>query len=591
MAAETAARSYRPVRELPLEVARKIAAGEVIDRPAAVIRELIDNSIDAGSTKITVEIMGGGIERIRITDNGCGMTAADLAICTHAHTTSKIMSEDDLLSLATLGFRGEALSSIHAVSRLEITTTRDGREAWKLEFGQVVPSRLSVGTIVSIEGLFENFPARRQFLKRASAETALCKQIFTEKALAWPDIEFRFSVDGKQGDILPRVATFRERCLAALSPRENQSFFYEIAGAGSGFTFSAILGSPDVVRADRRQLMVFVNGRRIMDYSLLQAMEYGAEGHFPNGGHPFGFLFVTIDPSLVDFNIHPAKREARFRDQSSLHHAVSSTIRDFFKRYTIAEMKRSDNFVNERAGGEKKENSMPEFYFQADRDNAQISANDRKLTTYHAGYRQIPERVELGQPSIASPNTRYSDIPQSFRFLGQVLGTFLAVEKDNLFYMIDQHAAHERILYDELVSRSKERQELLVPYRIETESEAENTHLSRIKDTLAEAGFSLMDEGDGMWQITAVPTRWNGTKKDIADELLDTTKNPASLVSHLYAAAACRSACKDGDVLDSLTARNLVEKAFSLDEPVCPHGRPIWIILSREELFNRIRRT
>ena len=225
------ARFYRPVHELPLEVARKIAAGEVIDRPAAVIRELIDNAIDAGSTKITVEIAGGGIESIRITDNGCGMTAEDLAICTHTHTTSKISSEDDLLSLATLGFRGEALSSIHAVSRLEITTTRDGREAWKLEFGHVVPSRLSVGTIVSIEGLFENFPARRQFLKRASAETALCKQIFTEKALAWPEIEFRFSVDGKQGEILPRVSTLRERCLAALSPRESESFFLRDNGS------------------------------------------------------------------------------------------------------------------------------------------------------------------------------------------------------------------------------------------------------------------------------------------------------------------------------------------------------------------------
>jgi len=600
MAAESSASIasfYKPVRVLPLEVARKIAAGEVIDRPAAVIRELIDNSIDAGSTKITVEIEGGGIERIRITDNGCGMTAEDLAICTNTHTTSKIASEDDLLSLTTLGFRGEALSSIHAVSRLEITTTRDGREAWKLEAGHIVPSRLSVGTIVSIEGLFENFPARRQFLKRPSAETTLCKQIFTEKALAWPEIEFRFSVDGKQGDILPRVSTLRERCLACLAPRESESFFYGIAGDGSGFTFSAILGSPDVVRADRRQLMVFVNGRRIMDYSLLQAMEYGAEGHFPNGGHPFGFLFVTIDPSLVDFNIHPAKREARFRDQSALHHAVSSTIRDFYRRYTIAEMKRDSRFFNGASDGDRSDNNRIDNS-RADLDLFENGRPSNSMSESKSpGFHFLPTGTpDTRYTSAASQDVRYtdiphSDIPQSFRFLGQVLGTFLAVEKGNLFYLIDQHAAHERILYDELMSHSKEKQELLVPYRIETQSEAENAHLVRIREKLKDAGFILVDEGEGIWQITAVPVRWNGTRKDITEEILDMSKESEALVSHMYATAACRAACKDGDVLDSVTARNLVEKAFMLDEPVCPHGRPIWILMDRKELFNRIRRT
>lgn len=313
MASDEAARPFfRPVRALSDEVARKIAAGEVIDRPAAVIRELIDNSIDSGATRITVEIAGGGADSIRVTDNGHGMTAEDLAICTHAHTTSKIAREDDLLSLATLGFRGEALSSIQAVSRLEITTTRNGREAWKLEFGKVVPARLAEGTIVQIDGLFENFPARKQFLKRAQAESALCKQVFTEKALAWPEIEFRFSSDGAQKTILPPAPSLRERFIAALEPKEPETFFYELSGLGEGFSFSAVVGSPDVIRPDRRQLMVFVNGRRIMEYSLLQALEYGAEGHFPNGSHPAGSLFVTVNPELVDFNIHPANAKPAF---------------------------------------------------------------------------------------------------------------------------------------------------------------------------------------------------------------------------------------------------------------------------------------
>jgi len=582
--------SLRAVRALPAEVARKIAAGEVIDRPAAVVRELLDNAIDSGATKITVEISGGGVDGIRVTDNGSGMTAEDLALCTQTHTTSKISAEDDLLSLATLGFRGEALSSIQAVSSLEITTTRNGHDAWKLEFGKVIPAVLAKGTIVKIDGLFSNFPARRQFMKRASAETALCRQVFTEKALAWPDIDFRFSSDGVQKILLPPAQTLRERCLAAFGPKEGENFFYEIAGSGEGFGFQAVLGSPEVVRADRRELMVFVNGRRIMEYSLLQAIEYGAEGHFPNGGHPFGCLFVSIDPALVDFNIHPAKREARFRDPSSLHHAVSSVIRDFFRRYATADLKR-EAFADipDHTYGR----TVPGNLYVMDSLPPQQAQQHSPAAEY--------ARMAAGSPPPANPLPETAAFreavynagvaPAILRFLGQVLGTFLAVEKNGILYLIDQHAAHERILYDELFARSSETQELLIPYRIETESASEDRHLENNRENLFRAGFSVENEGDGMWQVTAVPARWTGTQKNLSEELRDLSVGPEALVSHLYATAACRAACKDGDVLDAATARNLVERAFALDEPVCPHGRPIWIMLDREELFRRIRRT
>lgn len=617
-----AAPTGRPVKKLPPEVARKIAAGEVIDRPAAVIRELLDNSIDAGATKISVEIDGGGIDRIRVTDNGCGMTADDLSICTQTHTTSKIAAEDDLLSLATLGFRGEALSSIQAVSRLEITTTRDGREAWKLELAHIKPDRLHVGTIVSIEDLFGNFPARRQFLKRASAETLLCRQIFTEKALAWPEIEFRFSVDGAQKLMLAPESTLRERTLAALSPKESETFFHEIHGSGEGFSFTAVLGSPDVVRVDRRDLMVFVNGRRIMEYSLLQAMEYGCEGHFPNGGHPFGLLFVTIDPSLVDFNIHPAKREARFRDIGVLHHAVSSTIRDFFRRYTIATLTRSEDAASgtrelfSADGGDASRGSYggstsgtrgyalerpSEPYAGGSGSSPRWNAEPR---TARAGGDYVPdlaraaestgmqtESASAAAPEIGSTQNGSANASTGFRYLGQVFNTFLAIEKNGLFYLMDQHAAHERILFDDLFSRSGERQELLVPYRIETSSDTEDAYLASANEAVAQAGFTLESEGDGIWQVTAVPTRWTGTQADLAEDLLDSAREPASLVSHLYATAACRAACKAGDVLDDDTARNLAVRAFALAEPVCPHGRPLWIVMDEAELFARIKRT
>ena len=616
----------RPIRELAPEVARKIAAGEVIDRPAAVVRELLDNAIDSRASRVSLEIVGGGIDSIRVIDNGSGMTAEDLAICAKTHTTSKISVEDDLLKLSTLGFRGEALSSIQAVSRLEITTTRDGRAAWKLDSGIVSPARLSVGTIVQVSALFANFPARRQFLKRPAAETALCRQTFTEKALAWPGIEFRYSVDGVQKAILPPAETLRERCLAALEPKESESFFYEIAGSGIGFSFTAVLGNPDVTRSDRRDLMVFVNGRRIMEYGLLQAMEYGAEGHFPNGTHPVGCLFVTIDPALVDFNIHPAKREARFRDPASLHHAVSSAVRDFYRRWTIATLARAaspegsgerelplyardaetpgekglgelgvgEQSVGEPCGSVYKEGSSPR--------------NEREIPPYapfrdrpfHAerAFRDAPSR--LGSypeadypPAKAAFEAAHKDDPRtgSFRYLGQVLGTFLAVERAGVLYLIDQHAAHERILFDEIRARRGKAQELLVPYRIETDSNEADRMLAARKDALTQAGFTIEDEGSGLWQVTAVPAAWVGTQKDLEADILDPAANPETLADHLWATAACRAACKDGDVLDSETARGIAERAFALPEPVCPHGRPVWVTVTREELFARIKRT
>jgi DNA mismatch repair protein MutL len=597
-----------PVRKLPPDVAAKIAAGEVIDRPAAVVRELIDNSIDAGATRIDVDIAGGGIDRIRVADNGRGMTAEDLSICAQTHTTSKISAEDDLLSLSTLGFRGEALSSIDAVSRLEITTTRDGREAWKLCLGKVKPDRLSEGTIVLIEDLFANFPARRQFMKRASAETLLCKQTVIEKALAWPGIEFRLSVDGDRKLTLPAGDRLIDRALAALSPKESDSLFHEVEGAGQGVTFTAVLGSPDVVRADRKQLMVFANGRRIMDYSLLQAIEYGCEGHFPNGAHPFGLLFISIDPSLVDFNIHPAKREARFRDPSALHHAVSSVIRDFYRRYAIASMKRDFFPQEERLFGDASNDSshdeplavantaLHDAPHVAPYATPKITTHDTQRVASHAATnytqdfnRQYQKPADPSRFAREAADAGTKTLP--FTYLGQVFTTFLAVERGGRFYLVDQHAAHERILFDEYISRSGEKQELLVPYRIETSSKADDAYLRSVQDAVNASGFTLEDEGEGIWQIVAVPVRWNGKRKDIADELLASTREPSELVRELYATSACRAACKAGDTLDPLTAQSLVERAFSLAEPVCPHGRPIWIVLDRDELFERIRRT
>lgn len=578
----------RPVRELSGAVARKIAAGEVIDRPAAVIRELLDNAIDAGASRIEVEIDSGGIERIRVRDNGCGMTRDDLELCTKTHTTSKISSEDDLLTLSTLGFRGEALSSIRAVSSLEIMTARDGH-SWKLDDRGISPDRLPEGTVMELRGLFANFPARRQFLRKPSSEAALCRQIFMEKALPWPEITFRYTSGTSQPFMLPAVESLRERVLSAFDPPEGESFFHALETEGEGFTATIVAGTTAVTRANRKNIMIFVNGRRIQEYGLVQALEYGAEGYFPNGTHPFAILFVTMDSSLVDFNIHPAKREARFRDLPALHHATSSLMRNFFRNNAIAGTVRTapeqhrELFPSERQDTNRlPDSSRPRFTRDSFARYDEVSGQNDTTAT-------------LAREALSGPgwntDTKNEPSASTFRYLGQVLGTFLVVETDSSLMLIDQHAAHERILFNAMKDSRTPVQELLVPYNIETSSREEDRILEQYGASLAQAGFVLEPAGSGCWQVTAVPSRWTGTAEDLKKDILETGREPGDLITHLLARAACRAACKDGDLLDPATARKLVEQTLALEEPVCPHGRPVWTKLTRKELFERVQRT
>lgn len=627
----TGSAAYKPVKALNPETARKIAAGEVIDRPAAVIRELLDNAIDAGSSKVQVEISGGGIERIRVTDNGCGMSREDLAICTDTHTTSKISTAEDLLSLHSLGFRGEALSSIKAVSNLEITSTRSGPAAWKLQLGKIFPARLNAGTVVQVENLFENFPARKQFLKWAAAETALCRTVFLDKALPHYTIEMRFITDGELRFLLPSTQSLRERCLAAFSFKEPETLFFEIEGNGEHFSFRIVLGSPDVVRSDKRAIMVFVNGRRITEFGLTQAIDYGGEGYFPNGGHPVAFLFLTVAPSRVDFNIHPAKKEARFQDYSAIHHAVSSAVGSFYRQHTVASLLKekydpdltrpldfqrgeSDGNLKQQSGIQSEYGNRQDGYGSAFRQIAATAA-----VPYSAGGHIIPppaamgtsfadeawesisyaaatDSVAQGTAPVASEPAPYMqnppDIPPAdFKLLGQVAGTFIAVEKNDALYLIDQHAAHERIIFEQLQHNIGGVQELLIPYRIITSSEEDDAFIRKHRELLCKAGFALTDEGAGVWQVTAVPARWTGTERDLIRDITGVRKNAGDILYQILASAACRAACKDHAILDPVTQQRIAAQAFELPEPLCPHGRPIWIVLTREELFKRVKRT
>ena len=591
-------REYKPVKLLSKETASKIAAGEVIERPASVVRELLDNSIDARASQIIVEIEEGGISTIRVSDDGCGMTREDLELCTHTHSTSKIEEAEDLLHLRSLGFRGEALSSVQAVSSLEITSTREGPAAWKLSLGKISPARLNKGTTVEVKNLFENFPARKKFLKRPQYEAAQCRQTFVEKALPHYNIEMRYIADGINKLILPAHSSLKERCLTAMSLKEPEELFYEINQEGDGFSFKAVLGSPAVVRSDKRNIYIFVNGRRINEYGLVQALCYASEGYFPNGGFPAAFVFLNVDPERVDFNIHPAKREAKFEDYKEIHHSLSSTISSFYKQKTVSDL--------------LKESYQPEYTRDFDFEKTEYEAADLNQSYNPAGtknYRQSntfdylqnstktywpssPIRQIETSAAFQEVSTTPQDLPKSdFKFLGQFCGTFIAVEKNNALYIIDQHAAHERILFEGLKKSLGPSQELLIPYRIETESEKDDEIIRLNLQELQKAGFNISEEKKGLWIIRAVPIRWQGTEKDLKEDLAGAGKDPSGLMHHILARSACRAACKDGDIIDPVSAYNIAVKTFALPEPLCPHGRPLYFIIDRTELFKRIKRT
>ncbi len=638
-----------PVRPLNPEVARKIAAGEVIDRPNAIIRELMDNAIDSGATEITVEICGGGIEKIRVIDNGCGMTKEDLEKCARPHATSKISTETDLMNLSTLGFRGEALASIASVARLSILSGGWKMRASITEDHILEPAAEIKGTIVQSEGLFENFPARRKFLKRPATESTMCKNTFIEKVIPRPDIAFRLIIDGETKIDLPAGQSIKERFISASSYNEDAALFYELSAKSSSkengiydWEFTVVTGEPGVNRPTKKDIYIYANGRRIQEYSLVQAVEYGGQGFFPNGTYPVAVVFVNVNPSKIDFNIHPAKKEARFYDIADLHHGLSSTLKRFFQSYTysnfiqdktcdndtpslfeskthtpevstVFSMPVSESTQNTRSDYSYKNTSLHEkAFFQENGSDNKNTGNDYqthikyKTPSYHgeayekifsAGdYKRVYNSTDsLSDIALAGDDdykqNEYKPETQNIRFIGACLGTFLLAEKNNCLYCIDQHAAHERILFDKIMNSQGKKQPLLIPYKIHTESKTQDNQLRKLKDRLSQTGFDLEEKENGLWEVTSVPERWTGSQYELQSLLFVKQVEPEQIIRSIAAMTACKAAVKDGYALDNLAAEELVKKAFELEDPHCPHGRPVYTVISREELFKLVKRT
>jgi DNA mismatch repair protein MutL len=605
------------IKILPPEEARKIAAGEVVDRPAALVREFLDNAIDSGASACETFIEEGGIRKVEVIDDGCGMNREDLALCFETYATSKIRCLEDLGTAETLGFRGEALAAAAAVARLEILSSSDGRDAWLLETGpgasggtRLTRSRRVKGSSVRALRLFDAVPARRRFLKREASEAQFCRQIFSEKALAFPALNFHFTQDGKLRCAFPPAASYRERFAQVLLDRAEAAFLREITASGQGFSVVIVAGGPELYRSDRRQQFCFANGRRIHDYSLLQAFEYGLQHWFPGSTHPVGAVFIDIDPALADFNIHPAKREARFRDPGAIHHAISSALSDYARRsFAAGAGFPGPAYGASGKGGAADAPSFPQTPSWFERSAGADSGHARRLALEALldnppSFAPLPAGrfpPEAAGESASGEGTPEGDAgsPSPFdggaapegrpRLAGRAFSLFILAEWGDRLFIIDQHAAHERILYDRVMAGRISVQELLVPIPFVTEDEESDRFLERERAALAKLGIKIEGE-NGAWRICALPENWRLSDPETVREILELKRSRENMAERWAATLSCHGAVKDGDYLDDGAALTLAEAALRLPVPRCPHGRPIWKELSREELFHAVRR-
>ncbi|TFG60209.1 MAG: DNA mismatch repair endonuclease MutL, partial [Spirochaetales bacterium] len=543
--------------------ARRIAAGEVIERPASIVRELLDNALDAGAAEIEVHLLEGGIREVRVIDNGSGMDREDLDLCWRPHATSKIRCFEDIYTTRTLGFRGEALSSIAACSRLTLTTRRKAApSAFRLRLAGGGTQSLeectgSEGTVASVQDVFYAMPGRKKFLKRPSTEAFMCRQQVIEKAIPPPSVSFRLFSEGElkfflpPGDLAERI-----RLIHPDIPWDSQ--IYDIEDSEN---LHIIAGHPGIARRDRKLIHIFVNGRKINEFALVQAVEYAFSDHLPGGSYPVAFVLLTVDPKDVDFNIHPAKREAKFRNLPELHHAVLAAIKN--KLAVKPSLSGSSGSFGSSA--------HPLFVFE--RAAFPVTAFNR------------------AEFEPAAPAEAYAGAgQQEIQYIGQVFGLFLIAMEGDTLYFIDQHAAHESILYSMYEEKKPAVQTMLTPISLTLEEDEEPSFASSI-DAFGELGFTIKGKGAGSYEIHTLPEIVLGAEDAAVSFIRENRGTLEDLKKVLYAGLACKKAVKEGETLDSLTARDIINRVFLEGLTRCPHGRPIFFSLGRERMAELVGRT
>lgn len=569
-----------PIRLLPPEIANKIAAGEVVERPASVVKELVENALDAGATEVHVETRDGGRRLIRVADNGSGIPAREAELAFARHATSKIATVEDLAAIRTLGFRGEALASIAAVARVSLLTRAAGDEVGtflQVEGGHVAlrEGRASPrGTTVTVENLFYNVPARLKFLKSDATESAHIANVVTRYAIAFPEVHFSLVRDGRLAfqspgsgkllDVLAKVfGADTAAHLLPVDPAQDASLPPDAQVRVQGY-----VGEPALNRSDRDGMMLFVNRRWVQDRSLAYAVVQAYHTMLPEGRFPVAVLLLEMDPSEVDVNVHPAKSEVRFRNPSLIFSETQRAVRRVLVAHAPVPEMRMPQQVAQTAETERFR-TLSQLGLEAQRTG--------DVEAIRAPAYPVPEQ----------PDPAARALPP-LRVLGQLAQMYIIAEGPDGLYLIDQHAAHERVMYDQLMAHKMAAkmavQPLLEPLPVEL-TPLQMSTLEEALGDLATLGFEIEPFGEDTCLVRAVPSAMAGN--DIAGVLRDTLnelgqESPPPVQGHrVTAVVACHSAVRAGKILTHEEMRALVEQLEQSDLPrTCPHGRPTVLHLS-----------
>lgn len=641
------------------ETINKIAAGEVIERPASIVKELTENAIDAGASAVTVEIRDGGTALIRVTDNGCGIPAGEVRTAFLRHATSKIRSADDLKAVRSLGFRGEALSSIAAVCRTEaITKTGDsltgtryviegGKERTFEEIG--APE----GTTLIARDIFFNTPARRKFLKSAATEGAHVSDLAVRLALSHPSVSVLLIVNGKTVFRTSGNGSLKD-IIYQIYGRETAAALIPVTAAQDGLQVGGFIGKPEISRGNRDLESYFINGRYIRSSVIAGGIEEGYGRKMMQHQYPFTVLLFSSDPERLDVNVHPSKMEVRFSDPMFVNDFVADAVRNAL---AATELIRSASLGPEKTGRTpaaagpdgrspaRRETARPAEPFETKRSAAETGAesllHDRERgsvrmpkaagtasagagpqgeaaaapaaeTGTGAGYdpasygaasaadRAAALQAENAEPESGQLRLLNGEARKSHRLVGEVFDTYWIVEFDGSLYIIDQHAAHEKVMYERLLKQFREQtvtSQSLMPPLVITLSDREAALLAEHAEAFAKAGYEIEAFGGHEYSVRAVPDILPSVPKDaLLKEMIgglseETRAGIPDLILEKTASMACKSAVKGNRSLSAAEADVLIDELVHLDNPYnCPHGRPTIIRLSKEELEKKFRR-
>ena len=619
------------IRPLSENLIGKIAAGEVVERPAAAIKELIENSLDAGATAVTVEIQEGGLTSIRVADNGSGIDESDIRMAFERHATSKISREQDLDAIATLGFRGEALASIAAVSKITMTTRTAASETGlkvKNEGGRITDIQeiaCPVGTTIQVNDLFYNVPVRKGFMKKAGQEATAVHDLIVQLLLSRPDVSFRYISNGKTEFHSPgdgQTATALQTVYGSYAMK----FMKEVNDHGNGLVIKGYVGIGENGRGNRNQEMFFINGRVMHNRILNEALETACRERVMIGKFPVCALYITIPYEAVDVNVHPNKLEVRFRDETGVYEAVLSAVLMALKEKDAFEHPVEMNLGPKKESVPAAEAAPPTIMLRRPLPSPDESVTvSKKLPDSASAFSPVPRPEPVYREILSSPiqktaaeplpveyeappvlkekaeqvNTILNTVQKPMKVFGALFNTFILVEYEDQLLLVDQHAVHERLLFDKLMSEHSEKaqagQEMLVPVVLGV-TNAEQRLLEDNRDALESIGLVVEAFGEKDVAVRTIPVILGEaqTKDFIRDVIndLQTGKDPTFEKKRTQLLqTACKHAVKGGETLSEEELRSLLETMIEQKvTPTCPHGRPLVVSISHRELDRKFKR-